>query len=42
MPLATSDVESPPATKAAILTSVSVSASRPQTMRGPGHGAPRA
>src|SRR5271169_6230686 len=35
MPLAMSDVESPPATKAAILTSASVSASRPETPRGP-------
>jgi hypothetical protein len=34
--LAMSDVESPLATKTAILTSVSVSASRPETMRGPG------
>jgi hypothetical protein len=32
---AMSDVESPPAIKAAILTSAGVSASRPETMRGP-------
>jgi hypothetical protein len=36
MPWRCPDVESPLATKTAILTSVSVSASRPETMRGPG------